>query len=208
MTIFRNASAAAGLAALMATAVPAFAQAPAAPAAPEINHGPAIAGMCVVDVDRVLVESSVGKAANTRLQSLTSAVQAELTAEQTSLVNDARTFETQRATLAQDAADRRDADLQVRRNALQRKAELRQAELQATQQKALERIATELDPVQAAVYQQRNCAILFTRQALIAVNPAMDITPVVITALNTRISTLTFERERLDQTPAAPQAAR
>jgi Skp family chaperone for outer membrane proteins len=213
MTIFRNASAA-GLAALMAMAVPAFAQAPAAPAAaarpapPPVTHGPPIAGMCVVDVDRVLVESAVGKAANTRLQALTSAVQAELTAEQTALVNDARTFETQRATLAQDAADRRDADLQVRRNALQRKAELRQAEIQATQQKALERIATELDPVQAAVYQQRGCSVLLTRQALLAVNPAMDISAVVITALNARISTLTFERERLDQGAAAPQAAR
>ena len=39
-------------------------------------------------------------------------------------------------------------------------------------------------------------------------NPAMDITPVVITALNARIQTLTFERERLDPTPAAAQAPR
>jgi outer membrane protein len=181
------------------------AAAPAAPAATAISHGPAIAGVCIVDIDQILAESAIGKAANTRLQKLQTDVQAEVTAEQTSLVNDAKTFQAQRATLAQDAADKKDADLQVRNNALQRKVQQRQAELQATQQKAADRILSEIDPVEAQVYQQRNCSVLLTRQSVIAANPAMDITPVVITALNARISTLTFERERLDQSVSAPQ---
>jgi len=181
------------------------AAAPATPAATAISHGPAIAGVCIVDIDQILAESAIGKAANTRLQKLQTDVQAEVTAEQTSLVNDAKTFQAQRATLAQDAADKKDADLQVRNNALQRKVQQRQAELQATQQKAADRILSEIDPVEAQVYQQRNCSVLLSRQSVIAANPAMDITPVVITALNARISTLTFERERLDQSVAAPQ---
>ena len=216
MTAFKIASAAASAAALMVLAGGAHAQAPAAarpatPAAPAaagptITHGPAIAGICVVDVDRILADSAVGKAANARLQKLTTDVQAELTAEQTALVNDAKTFDTQRASLATDAAEKRQADLQLRGAALQRKADLRQREIQATQAKAIDRIAAELDPVEAAVYQQRQCSMLVSRQAVAAFNPAMDISPVVITALNARISTLTFERERLDQGPAAPQA--
>jgi outer membrane protein len=181
------------------------AAAPATPAATAISHGPAIAGVCIVDIDQILAESAIGKAANTRLQKLQTDVQAEVTAEQTSLVNDAKTFQAQRATLAQDAADKKDADLQVRNNALQRKVQQRQAELQATQQKAADRILSEIDPVEAQVYQQRNCSVLLSRQSVIAANPAMDITPVVITTLNARISTLTFERERLDQPVAAPQ---
>ncbi len=181
------------------------AAAPAAPAATAISHGPAIAGVCIIDIDQILAESAIGKAANTRLQKLQTDVQAEVTAEQTSLVNDAKTFQAQRATLAQDAADKKDADLQVRNNALQRKVQQRQAELQATQQKAADRILSEIDPVEAQVYQQRNCSVLLSRQSVIAANPAMDITPVVITALNARISTLTFERERLDQSVAVPQ---
>jgi len=189
-----------------ASAAATRAAAPAAPAATAISHGPAIAGVCIVDIDQILAESAIGKAANTRLQKLQTDVQAEVTAEQTSLVNDAKTFQAQRATLAQDAADKKDADLQVRNNALQRKVQQRQAELQATQQKAADRILSEIDPVEAQVYQQRNCSVLLSRQSVIAANPAMDITPVVITALNARISTLTFERERLDQPVAAPQA--
>jgi Skp family chaperone for outer membrane proteins len=217
MTAFKTVFATAGAAALLVFASAASAQAPAArpaaaPAAPAaasvpaITHGPAIPGVCVVDVDRVLAESAVGKAAAARLQQLANVVKSELTAEQDALVKDATAFQTARATLAQDAIDKRDADLQVRNNALQRKADQRQRELQATQQKAFNRIAVELDPVEAQVYQQRQCSILFTREAVSASNPAMDITPTVITALNSRISTLTFERERLDAPAAAPQA--
>lgn len=221
MTAFKTAFATAGAAALLIFAGAASAQAPAArpataaapatpaaaPSVPAITHGAPIPGMCVVDVDRILGESAVGKAAAARLQQLANVVKSELTAEQDALVKDAQAFQTARATLTQDVADKRDADLQVRNNALQRKADLRQRELQATQQKAFNRILVELDPVEAQVYQQRQCAILFTRDAVSASNPAMDITPTVITALNSRISTLTFERERLDQPATAPQAA-
>ena len=215
MTTLKLNSAAISAVALMALAGGAYAQAPvaarpaaqaAAAAGPTITHGPVISGLCVVDVDRIIGESAVGKVATARLQKLTTDVQAELTAEQTALANDAKTFDAQRATLAADAVEKRGSDLQIRANALQRKADLRQRELQATQAKAFDRIATELDPVEAAVYQQRNCSILVSRQAVAAANPAMDISPVVITALNARISTLTFERERLDQGPAVPQA--
>ncbi len=219
MTACKTAFATAGAAALLAFASVAAAQAPAAPAAPRpaapaaaagpaITHGPAIPGICVVNTDRILVESAVGKAATARLQQLGNVVRAELTAEQDALVKDATAFQTARATLAQDAIDKRDADLQVRNNALQRKADQRQRELQATQQKAFSRIATELEPVEVQVYQQRQCSLLLAAEAVTAANPAMDITPTVITALNSRISTLTFERERLDPAPATAQPAR
>ncbi len=220
MTTYKTAFATAGAAALLAFASAAAAQAPAAPAAarpaapaaaaaaPAMTHGPAIPGVCVVNGERILVESAVGKAVAARLQQLSNVVRAELTAEQDALVKDAQAFQTARATLAQDAIDKRDADLQVRNNALQRKAEQRQRELQATQQKAFGRITTELEPVEIQVYQQRQCSLLLAAEAVMASNPAMDITPVVITALNARIQTLTFERERLDPTPAAAQAPR
>ena len=55
---------------------------------------------------------------------------------------------------------------------------------------------------------RRALAMLLAAEAVMASNPAMDITPVVITALNARIQTLSFERERLDPAPAAAQAPR
>ena len=60
-----------------------------------------------------------------------------------------------------------------------------------------------MEPLIRQVYQQRNCTVLFQRTAIVIANPAMDITPQVITALNAKITQFAFDRERLDQ----PQAA-
>src|SRR5205085_7224714 len=82
-------------------------------------------------------------------------------------------------------------------------------ELQATEQKALNRIGTEMDPLVRTAYQQKGCSLLVNRQAVVIGNPAMDITPAVVTALNAKITQFAFDRERLDQTAtaAAPAAA-
>ena len=49
--------------------------------------------------------------------------------------------------------------------------------------------------------------MLFNRQVIVLANPATDITPQVITALNGKITQFAFDRERLDQA-AVPPAAR
>ena len=41
-------------------------------------------------------------------------------------------------------------------------------------------------------------------RALARANPAMDITPAVVTGLNAKITQFAFDRERLDQAAAAP----
>ena len=182
------------------------AQAQTQPAAPPVNHGPAIAGVCILSLDGAIGSSTVGKYVQTRLQQITQQVQTELTSEQTVLQNEAKALDAQKATLDQGAFDQKNATLQVRANALQRKAQLRERELQATQQKALARVGQELEPVIRASYQQARCSVLLQRDSVILANPAMDITPSVITGLNAKITQFAFDRERLDQAaaPAAP----
>ena len=58
-----------------------------------------------------------------------------------------------------------------------------------------------------AAYQQKGCALLLDRQAVLLGNPAMDITSAVVTALNAKLTQFTFDRERLDATAAATPAA-
>lgn len=191
-------------AAMLLASAPVQAQTP--PAAPPVNHGPAIAGVCILSLDGAIGSSTVGKYVQTRLQQITQQVQTELTSEQTVLQNEAKALDAQKATLDQGAFDQKNATLQVRANALQRKAQLRERELQATQQKALARVGQELEPVIRASYQQARCSVLLQRDSVILANPAMDITPSVITGLNAKITQFAFDRERLDQAaaPAAP----
>jgi Skp family chaperone for outer membrane proteins len=205
----------------LAGATAAFAQQPAAPArpaaaapaarppAPAITQGAPITGLCVFSEQEALLTSTVGKAVVARLQQIGQQANAELQTEQTTLQNDAKTLDGQRTTLDQSTLERRAADLQVRQNALQRKADQRQRELQLTEQQAFGRVANELEPIMRDAYQRKGCALLVNRQALVLpANPAMDITSQVVTALNAKITTLQFDRARLDATPpAAPAAA-
>lgn len=181
----------------------AFAQA----AAPAITHGPALPGVCVMSIEGVIGGSTVGKYVQTRLQQIAAQVGAELKAEETAIQNDAKTLDTQKASLDQGTFETRAAALQVRANAYQRKSQQRERELQATQQKAVGRVGQELDPMIRQVYQQRQCSILLQRDALVIANPAMDISPALTTALNAKITQFAFDRERMDQPAGAPQAA-
>ena len=196
-----------GLAAL-ATASGAFAQtAPAAaPAAPTVTHGPAIAGVCIFSSQRAVGQSAVGKAVDARLKIIISQVNAELTSERTALDTEAKALEAKRATLDQSALEQQAAALQVRGNAWQRKGQLRQREVEATEQKQLARVYQEMDPAIRQVYQQKACSILIERESVLLGNPAMDITDGVVVALDARIKTLTFDRERLDQAAPGAQA--
>ncbi|MCC7266491.1 MAG: OmpH family outer membrane protein [Caulobacteraceae bacterium] len=202
--------AAATAALLVATqATSAFAQAAAAqPAAPQVTHGPATPGVCILSVEGAIAQSTVGRNVDARMKQIVAAVQAELNAEQTTIQNEGKTLESQRATLDQNTLQTRANAWQTKVNNFQRKAAQRDREVQATQQKALSRIGTELDPVIRQVYQQRQCGMLLSRDALVIANPQMDITPAVVTALNAKIQNFTFDREHLDQPAATPAAPR
>ena len=190
------------------TAAPAAARpaagAPALSTATPINWGPAISGVCIFSFDRALGVSAAGKAASTRLQQLTAQVQAELGPEQTALQTDAKAFDSQRTTLPADQVQSRGTALQQRVNAFEQKTQQRQQELRATGGKAQQRIAAEIEPLVRSVAQARTCSLLLNGDGVLGANTAMDITDAVVTQLNAKLPTLTFDREHLDQqAPAA-----
>ena len=179
---------------------------PAAPAAPAAarpstapaNPGPVIAGVCILDGAGAISGSAAGRAASARLQTLTQQVQAELQAQEATLTTEANRIralpEAQRAAPA--------TALQPRVQAFQTLAATRQEELRRTQATALQRIETELQAVVSTLYVQRGCGLMMDRSAVVYSNPAMDVTQAAVTALNTRLPTITFERARLPATPA------
>jgi outer membrane protein len=204
MTIKTFALAACAGAAAIAVSSAASAQTAAATA---INYGPALAGVCTVSVDAVVGNSTVGKYIDTRLQQIGAQVNAELQGEKATLDGEAKTLDGQRASLDQSTFEQRATALQDRANTFQRKAAVREREMQATQQQAVGRVLNEMKPLLASAAQAQHCSILVDRSAVIMVNPAMDITPTVVTALNGKITQFAFDRARLDQAGAAPEVA-
>jgi outer membrane protein len=178
---------------------PAATPAGARPAAGPSNPGPVIAGVCVLDGAAAIANSSAGRAANTRLQTLTQQVQAELQAQQTQLTTEDTAIN---ALPEAQRAARRQA-LAPRVQAFRTLAGTREQELRLTQSTALQRIETELQGVVSQIYVQRGCGLMLDRSAVVYTNPAIDVTPAAITALNTRLPTITFNRSTLPAQPAA-----
>lgn len=199
--------------AFMANASLVLAQAkPAAPAKPAAAPAAApaspitvnIPGVCVLSREGLVGASTVGHYVQTRLGQLSTQTNAELTAEQTSLQNDAKALEAKKATLAAPAYQQQRASLQQRAEALQQKAQLRDRELQTTEQKAIARILQEAGPLVSDQVKAKGCGVLLDANSVLAANPAMDLTPSVVTALNGKLTQFDFDRERLDAPGAAP----
>lgn len=211
---FKSSAAAACAAAALMVAQGAVAQT----AQPAVTHGAPIAGLCTLHVEGAIGTSAVGKAVGARLQQLEAQVNAELGGERAPIEAENRAISAI-PNINTEAVQNQNATriraLSARVQAFEGKAQQRQQELGATEQKAYGRVAAEMEPLVRQVYQQKACAILLQRTAAILANPAMDITQQVVAALDAKITTLTFERERLEAQqpgaaaprPAAPAAA-
>ena len=173
----------------------------AAPAA--VAQGPAIPGLCVLSVNQAIAASQVGGFVRTRLDQIVAQVKAELSPDDTSISTDARALETQRPTLDAATYQKRGNDLSVRINNLRQKADQRNREVKATEDKALNRIAQELEPIAQTLYQQHHCSALLDKGSVMMANPDMDLTGSAVTALNGKIQQFAFDREHLDTAPTA-----
>jgi outer membrane protein len=187
-------------AALCATPV---ASTPAPAVAPAVAQGPAIPGVCLLSVNQAIAQSTVGGYVRTRLDQIVTQVRAELNPEETAINNEGKTLDASKATLDQATLQSRAQALQGRYAAFQQKADLRQREVKATQDKALNRIAQELEPIAQQLYQAHRCSVLIDKGSVMLANPDMDLTPGAITALNGKLQQFPFDREHLD-TGAAP----
>jgi outer membrane protein len=167
-------------------------------AAPAVTHGPPIPGVCILSINQAITTSTVGKYVSDRMNQIVSQVKAELTPEDTAIATDGRALEAQRSTLDAATFQTRAQALQSRVNALRQKADLRQREVQATEQKSLNRIAQELDPIARQLYQQHRCSILLNKDSVMIGNPDMDLTTQAVAGLNARIQQFAFDREHLD----------
>lgn len=158
--------------------------------------GPVIAGVCLLSREAIFANAAVGRAASTRLQELTQAAQAEIDQQRTPLETEARALEGQPDNAQ---TQQRRQQLAQRWQTLQQTAAHNSREIEATRATAMNRIATEAQPVIAQVYGQKNCGLLFDRNSALGGNFANDLTADVVRGLDARIQTITFERERLPQ---------
>ena len=155
------------------------------------NPGPAIPGMCVYHNERLLAQSSAGQSLAQGMQRLVQEVQGELAPYGTSIQNDATAIQQ----LPEDQQGPRVQALQQRIQEAQQLEQTRDTELRYTRAQQINTIATAVDPIIVAVYQERGCGMLVDRESVYVLNPAMDITDTVIERLNSALPSLSFTRQ-------------
>ncbi|WGM31183.1 OmpH family outer membrane protein [Brevundimonas sp. NIBR11] len=156
------------------------------------NPGPAIPGVCVYYNARLLATSTAGQAVQTRMEQLATEVQGELAPYATSIQTEITALQ-QGGQTADPDGSRRTA-LQARIQEAQTLEQTRQDELRYTLSEQRRLISAAVEPILVAVYQERGCGILIDRESVFILNPAMDVTDVVIQRLNTALPTLSFNR--------------
>lgn len=174
-----------------------------AEAQPKPLAGPVVKGVCVLNRADVFATSKVAQAVNVKYRTAFDQAQSEVTQEREALETEARTLQAKKSAMKAEDFLKTQAQLAERIKALQAKASEQTQILEATRRDVVARIATEAQPVIERVYQERGCGLLLSREAVLAGNVDMDVTPAVIAALDQRITDLPFERQ-----PAASSAAR
>ncbi|HBV13559.1 MULTISPECIES: OmpH family outer membrane protein [Brevundimonas] len=184
------------LASLTASAALAQSQGPA-------NPGPVIPGVCVYFNQRVLAQSTVGQAVQTRMEQLAQEVQGEIQPYATTIQTEAQALQQGQATIPADQMNQRRQQLQQRIQEAQQLEATRENELRYTLAEQRRKISEAIEPLLVAVYQEKGCGIMIDRESVFILNPAMDVTDTVIQRLNAQLPTLSFNRMPV---PAQPQS--
>lgn len=159
--------------------------------------GTAIPGLCMLSRPAVFANARVGVAATARLQQLAQIATTEVDNQRAAIVADEKALQAQQGKLAAADLQQRQQALAGRVRALQQLAAQRNREIEATREKALGRIATEMQPSVAQAYRAHGCGLLIDRNSVLGGNMANDLTATVVQALDAKITTITFERETL-----------
>lgn len=167
------------------------------------NPGPAIPGVCVYFNQQALAQSTVGQAVQARMEQLAQEVQGEIAPYATQLQTEYQALQQGAATIPADQLNQRRQALQQRAQEAQQLEQTRDNELRYTLGEQRKKISEAIEPILVAVYQEKGCGILVDRESVFIMNPAMDVTPLVIQRLNAALPTLSFNRMPV---PAQPQS--
>jgi Skp family chaperone for outer membrane proteins len=182
------------------------AAAPAADDVPQIStdgaikvNGPALPGICVLSGRAVFDKSKVGRNVTAQFKAAHDAAQKGVNEQEAKIADDIKTLESGKALLSSEEYKAKLQSLGKRQQDLRSAAATSSQELEDTRKDVLKRISQEVSPFIAAAYKMHNCAILLSREAVMAGNPSMDLTAEVINGLDGKVATMPFVRSKDSQ---------
>lgn len=157
----------------------------------------------VVDTQKVLKDSIVGQHVARQLETIYTSASSEMKAKRSPLETKAKSLQAQVKTKSSVEELRADTSLQAQAKSLQADQQKLQIEeyyttqeLKITEAKALGQVSKRLQVIIDQIAQERNADVVLEKSLVIYGGPA-DVTDVVISRLNSQVTTVPVTRERL-----------
>ncbi len=159
----------------------------------------------VIEVQRIVQDSAVGKESLARIQKVSAAKQEDLTKRQTELRDLEKRIQEQGKSLSEEAMEKLQKDYQQKALDLKRFQDDAQRELEELQRRELTELEKKVLPVIEAVSKELGYSLVFNKfqSGLLYADDAVDITAAVITKFNTAIAAA----PKTDAKPAAAAPA-
>jgi Skp family chaperone for outer membrane proteins len=157
----------------------------------------------VVDTQKVLKDSLVGQHVARQLETIYTSAQSEMKAKATPLQTKGKSLQDQLKSKGSMENVRADAGLTAQLQAFQNDQQKLQVEeyyttneLKITEQKAISQVSKRVKTIIDQIAQERNADVVLEKSLVIYGGPA-DVTDVVISRLNSQMTTVPVTRERL-----------
>lgn len=144
----------------------------------------------VIEVQRVVQESAVGKESLARVQKLQQTKQEELTKRQKELRDLEQKLAEQGTSLSEDAKEKLNKDYQAKALDLKRFQDDATRELEEAQRKELKQLEERIMPVIDSVAKEQGYTLVFNKyqSGLLFADTGVDLTESVITKFNTQLT--------------------
>ena len=162
---------------------------PAAPAA-LAQAAPSAPKIAVIEVQRIIQESAIGKEALARVQKVQQAKQEDLAKRQKDLRELEQKIQEQGKSLSEEAMEKLQKDYQAKAVDLKRFQDDAQRDLEEAQRKELKTLEERIMPVIDVVGKEMGYSLIFNKfqSGLLFASEDSDITNAVITRFNTQIA--------------------
>lgn len=179
---------------------PATAHATATPTPAASSSAFPAAVIAVVDIERIMKESSVGKNVREQLATRRTAYQTQVEADEKKLREAEQALLQQRATLTAEQFETKRREFETQARAAQQRVQERARTLETAFGEALATIRQNVAQIVAELAKARGVTVVVDKSQVIVVESSLDLTAGVLTQLNAKLSRLEV------RVPAAPRA--
>ena len=149
--------------------------------------------IAVLDLDKILKESSAGKSIEKQLQERREAIQKEFSSRENNLVNIEKTLIQEKSSLTPEAFEVKRQDFEKQYTETRNLFQKRRNALDKGLSAALDQLRNEVTTITEEIAQQEGYEVVLTRENIVIISKEMDITDKVLKRMNEAVSNITLQ---------------